>query len=357
MLQVESASKGKKPKRYIITGDLRILVSRWIGSNGPFYLPDKRFFSALTQSMTNKLTEIFNNEVEIIHMPYEYIKTGLMMLLATEAKETPIVSLDQVYIEQGIADKYFDTNRIVRWSKHVIETEEQNGWFEIGHGPRNPAYSISHQLEQIKNQGRIQRMVNKRVIVVDDGIWTRQSLIAVQRVLESAGIQVEKFIVGLEIRPQNDNDCITLEKPFHWVEKFIKEDVIDWVSERDFYPGVPFSGRTLGEKIDLDRLDHNLHEYYHAIPMEGNYGAPYVYPLGDPRAWASIPADKVLDFSRFCLKQAICLYQSIEYETEKVTGLKKPIQVKHLPRPPYFYRKNKDSSVIEELKRSLETLN
>ena len=320
-------------------------------------MPERQFFQKLQARLLDKLKEIFPEPKQKVHLSrYEYVKTGIMMLISEQAKDIPVISLDQVYVEQGIADIHFDVNRIVKWSKHRAEGEWTDGWTELGHGPRSSNLTIASQLDRIANQGRIKRMVNKRVVLVDDGTWTRQSLIAAQKLLGSIGIQVKMFIVGIEIRPSDESECVTLDRPYFWAEKFVKEDVIDWVSERDFYPGVGFSGRTVGESIDNRFPSEVMREYYYSIPMQGNYGAPYVLPLGDPASWANIPAEASKDFSRFCLEQSIMLYRAIEAETKRITKVPVQIKIRHLQRPPYFYRKRPDCSVVEELKRSLEIL-
>jgi hypothetical protein len=72
----------------------------------------------------------------------------------------------------------------------------------------------------------------------------------------------------------------------------IYEKVIDEVCERDFYPGVPFSGRQLA--------------------VDDNIGVPYILPFGEPTSWASIPYEHEVTFSRFCIRQTISLFEEIE---------------------------------------------
>jgi hypothetical protein len=70
------------------------------------------------------------------------------------------------------------------------------------------------------------------------------------------------------------------------------DSVVDEVCERDFYPGVLLSGRTLyGSE---------------------NVGLPYLLPFGDPVNWASIPEEKKYAFSEFCLNQTIKIFEEIE---------------------------------------------
>ncbi len=74
-------------------------------------------------------------------------------------------------------------------------------------------------------------------------------------------------------------------------------EVIDEVCERDFYPGVPFSGRSL--------------------IGESNIGLPYIIPFGKPRKWASIPTYFHKEFSKFCIDQAIILFEEIQRISNK----------------------------------------
>ena len=343
---------------YIVSGDLRAIVGRWLGKEGPFFLPDKQLFDKLQSSLIEKLKEVFEPRgVNVIYLSWEYLKTGLLMLIADKARDIPVISLDHIYVGAGSADIYFDTNRIVGWSDPQKDGAYEQGWSEIGHGSRKADLGISAQLVRIVNQGRIFRMQDKRVAVVDDGIWTRGSLIAFKKLLESVGIRVEKFIVGVEIRPEQESDENSLlDIPFHWVEKFKRECVVDWTGERDFFPGVGFSGRTVGEKIEAARLSPVMSEYYYSVPLEGNYGAPYVLPLGHPVSWANIPDDEAKDFSRHCLKLTQKLYLAIEAETRRVTGNTIRLRVHDLDRPPFFYRTRPDSFITDELETSIELL-
>jgi len=76
------------------------------------------------------------------------------------------------------------------------------------------------------------------------------------------------------------------------------DEVIDEICERDFYPGVPLSGRTVKGQL--------------------NVGAPYLLPFGKPTHWASIPKEWEKEFSRFCLQQTIKLWEEIEEISGKV---------------------------------------
>ena len=74
--------------------------------------------------------------------------------------------------------------------------------------------------------------------------------------------------------------------------------VVDEVCERDFYLGIPYSGRSL---------------------MGGeNFGLSYILPFGNPEAWASIPNEYQKFFSIFCINQTIKLFEEIENSSNKI---------------------------------------
>lgn len=355
---VEATATAMK-RKYLVSGDLRAIVSRWIGDNGPFYLPDKHVFEKLQTALVAKLKEIlFPDGVEVVYLHWDMLKTGMLVLISKHAGDCPVISLDDVYVEKGVADIYFDSCRIVKWSKHEAQTDWFCGWTEIGRGSRTPNLGVAAQLERIVNQGRIKRMQDKRVVVVDDGTWTLQSLVAFQKLLSENDIRVEKFIVGIEICPTNESqpEEEVLGRPFFWVEKYARKDVVDWVGERDFFPGIGFSGRTIGEQVENSFSSAVMREHYYAVPMEGNYGAPYLLPLGNPVAWANIPPKSAKEFSLYCLDLTIQLYQAIEAETRRITKNPTHIRVKDLERPPYFFRKHGDEAIVDELEKAKQYL-
>lgn len=45
--------------------------------------------------------------------------------------------------------------------------------------------------------------------------------------------------------------------------------------------------------------------------------APYILPFGNPGEWASIPKDRQVPFSRFCLSQTEKLFEGIERASGK----------------------------------------
>jgi len=267
------------------------------------------------------------------------------------ADRPPIITLDPVYVEG--ADMMFSTNRLTGFSKH------SSTWTDLGKGPRPGSPMIDVQLAEMARHSSLGR--SKRVIVVDDGVWTGGTLAALDQLFLVRGIRVDKFLVALQIRQEEESHELRgIEDRIiaHRDGDFAPGEVIDYVCERDFYVGVPYSGRTLGVSVSANGASgpkSAIQIYYPNLPMPGNFGAPYVAPLGDPEHWASIPSPEVKAFSRACLMLSRRLYVEVEKETKRRIGHARPVLVKDLDRPPFLYKKP-DWHVIHEIDISLDKL-
>lgn len=91
----------------------------------------------------------------------------------------------------------------------------------------------------------------------------------------SAGIAIPLISTGIGI--QDCINCLTSPNRSFLCLKTYSE-IIDEVCERDFYLGLPYSGRSL--------IGNN------------NIGFPYFLPFGKLRDWASIPSEFQNDFSK-----------------------------------------------------------
>ena len=132
------------------------------------------------------------------------------------------------------------------------------------------------------------------VALVDDVIFSGALLERIINLLSRINIQVPLICAGIGIG-EGINRINGTKREIRCVRTY--EEVIDEVCERDFYPGVPLSGRLLagGENI----------------------GIPYLLPFGNPESWASIPSQQAANFSKFCLRQTISLFDEIERCSDK----------------------------------------
>lgn len=248
---------------YVVSADIYLLLKKWTKQSN-FILPSDIFFSQLRASFFRYMENIFVNfdfvsEAEILSGLNELVdKDGL-----------PTISLDSTYFH---GDLKFDIARLV----------DRNGNSK-GLGHRANTSSIFRQIKEIKEFNIT------RVAIVDDVLFSGEVLERVINLLNRINIEVPFVYVGIGIR--DGIERLSHDKcQVHCVRSY--DGVIDEVCERDFYPGVPFSGRLLN--------------------VDNNIGVPYILPFGDPVNWASIPTEKALSFSKFCLQQSICLFEKIE---------------------------------------------
>ena len=148
--------------------------------------------------------------------------------------------------------------------------------------------NLLRQLYQLKVKGL------KEVCLVDDVIFSGILTERVINLLSHMEISVPVVCAGIGI--QEGIDRIIGDKREVICKKVYKE-VIDEVCERDFYLGVPCSGRSLIGSV--------------------NVGLPYILPFGKPEEWASIPLEFQKAFSDFCVNQTIFLFEEIQKISNK----------------------------------------
>ncbi len=267
---IKNSKKGKTlPGNYVVSSDIEILLGKW-AKERQLKLPDSDFFAQIRREFETYMKTIFAG----FHLiPEDAIRIGINKIV----KESGLVpvSLDRVYFDNG--GVHFDVTRMV--------DEDGN---DIGIGPRHQGESMIQQTDKLDVIG------NKGIVLVDDVIFSGDLLVAVTRFLTKHGYKIELICAGVAIRQGVDK----LKALGYKVEAGMTyEHVIDEVCERDFYPGVPFSGRL------LDNLN--------------NIGVPYLLPFGKLDIWASIPLEYTIDLSKFCIKQTIRIFTAIEKASNK----------------------------------------
>lgn len=252
--------------KYVVSEDIKLLLESWLKKSNAI-IPEKRFFVNLRKRLKSKLEEIFG-ENNVIMVQEKELTKGMANIV--NSTELPIVSMDRIY---GKYDYALDVSRTV-----TNDLEDCGSAHRFG-------YSLLEV--QILN---LKKHKFREVVLVDDVIFSGNGCIDVVVPLKEAGIVVRKVIAGIVIEGGR-KELESLGINVIGVKNY--DNVIDEICERDFYAGVPFSGRTLAG-------------------VKTNIGVPYFFPFGDPAKWASIPQNKVENFSRFCLKQSILLWQEIE---------------------------------------------
>ncbi|MDD5566811.1 MAG: phosphoribosyltransferase [Patescibacteria group bacterium] len=276
---------------YLVTEDLEFLMRRWAERVG-FSCPSSDFFRTLQQELLGYLRTIFR-PLELIELAD--LSGKLQAAIAARAAGTIVVSIDQIYNQTPY---HLECNRVADPSTCQIIGEAQRAGFP----------SLVEQIRALPDSSAI--------LLVDDGCYSGGTLLRITELMRENGYVVSQVIVGIIIgRPGNQ---LLAKHP--WVELVgVREypAVVDWVCERDFYVGVPLSGRTAGRRVDSQ-----------VIPCEPEVALPYCLPFGDPISGASIPTDCVIDFSRFVLDQSIKLWQAVG----ECSG--RPVLCRDVPRLP-----------------------
>ncbi len=261
---------------YVVSADIYLLLEQWAEQKG-FVLPELEFFHQLREEFSSYMKKIFPN-FELVSE--DEISSGLTRLVAES--DLPVISLDRVYFASNLN---FKITRLVN----------KDG-LDRGLGHRGGTPPLAQQIRVLKESGV------KEVVLVDDVIFSGALLERVIDLFSGVGIQVPLVCAGIGI--SEGINRIGSGRGVRCVRTY--EKVIDEVCERDFYPGVPLSGRYLAGSE--------------------NTGIPYLLPFGDPVSWASIPPEWALDFSRFCIEQTVTLFSEIERLSDK------PVRCRNLGR-------------------------
>ncbi|PIX62397.1 hypothetical protein CO057_03970 [Candidatus Uhrbacteria bacterium CG_4_9_14_0_2_um_filter_41_50] len=254
-------------KPYIVSADIYLLMEKW-ATRHDFVLSEKEFFSKLREEFSDYMRRIFP-DFELVSE--EEISLGLIELV--EKSGLPVISLDHVYFQSKLN---FEIARLA---------DEYGN--DRGLGRRGNTLPLIKQVRKLKMSGV------REAVLVDDVVFSGALIERVVEVLSKIGISVPLIIAGIGINEGINR--INGSREIRCVHTY--NSVIDEVCERDFYPGVPLSGRLL---IGND-----------------NIGIPYILPFGKPDGWASIPSDQTKNFSRFCIQQTITLFDEIAESSGK----------------------------------------
>ena len=256
-------------KPYVVSADIHLLMKEWATQHN-FALPKREFFCQLREGFSNYMRRIFPN-FELVSE--NEISQGLADLVSKGG--LPTVSLDKTYFK---GELNFEITRLV-------DSKGENR----GLGHRAGALPLSHQIEKLKMSGI------REVAVIDDVVFTGELLERIISLLSKIGICVPIVYAGIGVA-EGINRINGTQREIRCVRAY--KAVIDEVCERDFYPGVPLSGRLLvGDE---------------------NIGVPYLRPFGNPKNWASIPPENTETFSKFCINQTISLFNEIERCSNKL---------------------------------------
>jgi len=268
--------------KYVVSEDLELVLKQLTKICG-FAPPPKKNIIQLRSALKQQLQTLFGPTIEIITMAN--MQNGMKTAIAKTSAYP--VSLDRLYIE---CEHHIDITRSVNAELH-----------DCGETERCGSTSLTAQIQELATQGM------REITLVDDVIFSGNGMVRLIDLCARHNILVRAVVAGIAI--EEGEQKITIRGiPVHAVYRF--HAVTDEICERDFYAGLPLSGRNV-------------------IMQPRNTGAPYFFPFGKPCEWASIPAEHADSFSQFCLRQNIDLWRAIEAESNI------PIKCGALPRTPF----------------------
>ncbi|MDE1970533.1 MAG: hypothetical protein KGI50_03070 [Patescibacteria group bacterium] len=254
---------------YVVSADIYILMQQWVRELG-FILPNQNFFRSMRM--------VFCDEMRSMFPYFDFVEENELREGMRECilhAGLPPVSLEKIYTH---TDHTLEITRCV--------TREG---INCGLRRRTGFPSLRTQMHELVSAGLCE------VVLVDDVIFSGVMMSRLITVMQQMGINVPKVCTGIGIR-KGVEKIIALGCEVECVRLY--DEVIDEVCERDFYPGVPYAGRSL--------------------VGSNNIGVPYLLPFGNPREWASIPQRREAEFSRFCIAHTIALFEEIEQCSGKI---------------------------------------
>lgn len=260
---------------YVISEDIDVLLSRWCRNKG-LLPPANDFYLELRSRMKSFLQNLF---ARVTFISSQEIRDGLLESIALHRQAgLTIVSLERAYLEDTEMDKRIEFTRTVDEAMEDI----------LIPSPRDGAPTRHIQFEHLRE---------KNIALVDDVVFSGKTLISTISGLHHYHANVHAVTVAVGVKDGVDNlkraTFGVVGMPENLVVDCLEEfdDVSDQVCERDFYPGVPYSGR-----------QH----------FTNGTSFPYVLPFGRPDKWASIPEKELKRFSTLCIDNTIALFEEIE---------------------------------------------
>lgn len=261
---------------YVVSGDIKLLLKRWADKNN-VTLPSDNFFT--------DLREEFNKNMQQIFPGYEFVEEEEIMegLKENIGKSTiPTVSMDGVY---------YPSSYKIDITRHVDTEKQPKGLWKR---PGSPI--LFDQFTILRNN--LAAVHASEVAIVDDVLFEGRQIGRIIPILEQrVHVHVPTVFTAITIG-DGEETLRNMGVDVKSVRTY--KSVVDQICERDFYPGVPQSGRTVKNFANDD------------------IGAPYLNPFGNPHDWATIPKEWEKDFSEFCIEQSIRLYEGIEAASGKL---------------------------------------
>lgn len=271
-------------KPYVISEDIDVLLCDWAKRRN-FSIPDHSFFREMRAEFYTSLQECLgysNGAENIVHaVSVEELKNGMTELIGNISM--PIVSVDTVY-----TPREFPVIEITRMV-------DRRHW-KLGTGSRTST-PIKDQISALPESYR-----SSPIAICDDVVFGGDSIIDLIVACEEENVTVGALILGISVRSGID----AILNKFPHVRIFsVREygNVRDEICERDFWIGVPQSGRLVGKR-----------ENGIPVPIVPETGVPYLLPFGSPKnvtKWSTLEPIYINRWSHSCLSLSIRLWEEV----------------------------------------------
>lgn len=307
---------------YVISADIRQPLARW-GFEEKYTTPSNGLLDSLLFEMQQEMSPWFPHGVEIVN---EH-ETRKWMGQKVKESRIPVISLDRTYINPNSYPNIIgaiDATRVV----------DQN-FEDLGLMARPNTPSLEDQMSELVSKSR--RHGIRNVALLDDVIFSGRTHARLIEELREYGLDVTQMYAGISI---GEGQRIVEDAGVRVEHHHVYKDVYDEVCERDFYAGAPNSGRVV------------VYQSEKGVITDWT-SAPYFAPFGNAEKWASIPSDKVGQYSDMCLQQSIFLWSRIERASNKT------LPIGRLPRKLQIQGYAEDVSIVtalKDIKKQLVTL-
>lgn len=294
-----------RKKVYLITADVYLLLQQWANENN-FVLPPQAFFKKMHAAALSTLRSALGKNVKVVSLQAELLAENVAVIIQ-RMENVPVVAMDPLLFNIPTGSRPLLTFQSTR-----LSTYKSGQWDKLEEGPRPYFPSLKDQAQQIAKS--IKKYSTNRVIVIDDGCYDGDSLKNCVQLLTKEGLQVVGAVVGVH-RKKGLSQVFTC--PFQAVHTYKETDLVDWICERDFFPGIPYGGRTILTNGE--------------VATQFELAAYYLHNFGLVEKWASIPEDKTLDFSNAMLNISCLIFEEIQK-----TNQNQLVLTRHIKRWPMY---------------------
>jgi hypothetical protein len=282
-------------KSYILTTDIPEMMEAY--EDRGIQITPLEFFEGMQVRLIKKLEECVSKGKITVIPVHQLIKelAKIISSLKNSRRETVVVSPIHNIVTHFPDSFCIQVNRIINVYGNFLKTG-----LEIG--PR-PGYGLlNDQVGELKEY-----LKGRPVILVDDGSFTGTTMRILIDSIEEEGIEIDHVVVGFMFPNAKSYIMQRIEngKKIHcWQEG----NYLDWLPDHDFFPFIPNCGRVLG-------WDYNEQAYPGYLSNGLSLCKPYILPYcekGKVNEWANIDKEKENEFSKFCITEAITMFEEME---------------------------------------------